>query len=89
MAKQIKSIEELIEQYHDNHDVVYELRVLVDDEVLFKETSGISADDVSMSAYNLDQAVEKHIVSEEEERLEYEEEARAEAQMQEELDNGR
>lgn len=77
-----KSIDELIEEFHEKNDVVYELRVLVDGEVLVKETSGISADDVSMSAYNLDQYVEKHIIEEEEARVEYAAEAAAEEAME-------
>lgn len=77
-----KSLEDLIEEFHDKHDVVYELRVLVDDEVLVKETSGISADDVSGYAWKLDEYVEKHIIQEEEERIEYAKEAEAEYQME-------
>lgn len=71
-------IDKLIEEYHEKHEVVYELRVIVDDEVLVKHTSGISADDVVGYAWQLDEQVQKAVLEEEEGRLEN----LAEAQME-------
>lgn len=56
----------LVQKYHTDHEVVYELRVMVDGEVLFKRSSLVSADDVTLSADTIDQLVIKHIISEQE-----------------------
>ena len=82
-----KDYDEIIEDYHNNHEVVYELRVLVDGEVFVKSTSSIDIFDVVSDADNLQEKVNEEALDEERSRLEYEAESAAEAQMQEELDN--
>ena len=82
-----KDYDEIIEDYHNNHEVVYELRVLVDGEVFVKSTSGIDIYDVVSDADNLQDKVNERAMDDERDRLEYIAEAQAEAQMQEELDN--
>ena len=82
-----KDYDEIIEDYHNNHEVVYELRVLVDGEVFVKSTSSIDINDVVSDSDNLQEKVNEAALDEERDRLEYIAEARAEDQMQEEMDN--
>lgn len=81
-----KDYDEIIEEYHNNHDVVYELRVLVDGEVFVKSTSSIDINDVVSDSDNLQEKVNEAAVQEESDRLEYIAESEAEDQMQNELD---
>jgi len=55
-------IEKLTEQFHEEHDVVYELRCVVDGEEVVKETSGISADDLSGLAWVIDDWVTNNLI---------------------------
>ena len=82
-----KSFDEIVEDFHNNHEVEYELRVIIDGEVFVKSTSGIDIFDVVSDADNLQEKVNEEALDEERSRLEYEAESAAEAQMQEELDN--
>jgi len=77
------SIDEIVQKYHEKHQVVYTLMVEVDGEVLAKYTSSIDAADVSGDSDNLDEQVQKAAIEEEESRIEYEKEAEAERQMEE------
>lgn len=74
-------LDALIEKFHDNHEVEYILAVKVDGEVLFKETSSISFDDVTMAEEKLSDAMTNHIIQDENDRLEYIRDAEAEDQM--------
>ena len=82
-----KSFDEIVEDFHNNHEVEYELRVIIDGEVFVKSTSSIDIYDVVSDADNLQDKVNEHAMDDERDRLEYIAEAQAEAQMQEELDN--
>lgn len=83
----MKSIDDIVEQYHEKHEVIYTLMAEVDGEIIGKYTSSIDASDVACESENLDDLVRETAISEEEDRIEYEKESAAEAQMQEELDN--
>ena len=80
-------MEDLIQKYHDSHNVVYELRAIVDGKVTIKYTSSISFDDVSGFASLADERMEKDIISDASDRAEYLAEADAEAQMEDERGN--
>lgn len=82
-----KSFDEIIEDFHNNHEVEYELRVIIDGEVFVKSTSSIDIYDVISDADNLQEKVNEYDMDDERNRLEYIAEAQAEALMQEELDN--
>lgn len=80
-------MDDLIQKYHDSHNVVYELRALVDGEVKIKFTSSISFDDVSGFATLADERMEQDIVSDASDCAEGIAEANAEAQMEDERGN--
>lgn len=79
----MKSIDDIVQEFHDNHEVEYVLMVKVDGEVLGKYTSGIDASDVSCESDHIDELVQKAALAEVEDKATYEEEAKAEAQMEE------
>lgn len=81
-----KDYDEIIEDYHNNHEVEYILMVKVDGEVFVKSTSSIDINDVVSDADNLQDKVNEAAVQEESDRLEYLAESQAEDQMQNELD---
>ena len=81
-------VDELIEKFHEENDVEYELVAKVGDEIIVRHTSSISADDVSGYSYLTDEAMEKYILDYYQDQAEYKVEAEAEAQMEEaRLDN--
>lgn len=79
----MKTIDEIVEQYHEKHEVVYTIMVEVDGEVLGKYTSSIDASDVACDSEHVDELVQKAAIEEEEGRVEYEKEAEGERQMEE------
>ena len=81
-----KDYDEIIEDYHNNHEVVYELRVLVDGEVFVTSTSSIDINDVVSDSDNLQEKVNQAALEDESSRLEYLAESAAEDQMQNEMD---
>ena len=80
-------MEEVLNQYHEDHDVKYTLMVEIDGELLAKYESNQSADDVSGYAGLLDNVVAEHIIQDVNEAAEYKAEAEAEAQMEAERGN--
>lgn len=81
-----KSFGDLLEEFHENHEVEYQLVAVVDGEVIAKQTSSMSADDVSGFAWTIDREVERHVIDEANDKAEYDREAAAEEQLQNELD---
>ena len=77
-----KSFEDLLDEFHEKHEVEYVLQVVVDGEVIAKFTSPLNADDVAGYAWAADRVVEQNINDEEAGRLESE----AEEQLQNALD---
>lgn len=75
-------MEEAIQNYHEEHEVVYTLTATVDGEVIGTYTSDQSADDVAGYAGLLDSAMQQHIIADANDRAEYLAEAEAEAQME-------
>lgn len=80
-------MDEAIQKYHEDHEVVYTLMATVDGEVVAKYTSEISADDVSGFATLTDEAMQKHIIDDANARAEYLAESEAEMQMEQERGN--
>lgn len=78
-------MEDYIEQYHENHEVEYKIMATIDGEVIAYVTSGISADDVAGSAWQVDQKVQQHISGE----LADAAELAVEAQTEELIEEGR
>ena len=77
-----KSFDEIVEDFHNNHEVEYELRVIIDGEVFVKSTSGIDIYDVVSDADNLQEKVNEEALDDERSRLEYEAESAAEDAME-------
>lgn len=65
-------MEELVQKYHDEHEVVYEMRAIVDGEVVIKYSSPVGFDDVSSYAWKADQAMYAHITDHYISKSEYE-----------------
>lgn len=81
-----KDYDEIIEDYHNNHEVEYILMVKVDGEVFVQSTSSIDINDVVSDSDNLQEKVNEEALDEERGRLEYLAESVAEDQMQNEMD---
>lgn len=81
-----KSFDEIVEDFHNNHEVEYELRVIIDGEVFVKSTSSIDIYDVVSDADNLQDKVNEAAMGDEFDRIETLKDLAAEAQMQNELD---
>ncbi|MGV9002381.1 MAG: hypothetical protein ACOH18_05515 [Candidatus Saccharimonadaceae bacterium] len=80
-------MDEAIQKFHEEHEVVYTLMAVVDGEVVAKHTSSISADDVSGFATLTDEAMQTHIIDDANGRAEYLAESEAETQMEQERGN--
>lgn len=81
-----KDYDEIIEDYHTNHDVKYELRIIVDGEVFLKSDSSIDINDVVSDADSMQDKLNQAALDDEQARLEYIAESKAEDQMQNEMD---
>lgn len=76
------AIDELIDNYLENHNIHFELRAVKDDgEVVAKYSSDISADDVSGYAGLLDEKIMQLAIEENNDHYEYMKEAEAEDAM--------
>lgn len=75
-------MEEAINKFHEEHEVVYTLVATVDGEVIAKFTDDQSADGVAGYAALLDEKMQQHIIDDANGRAEYLAEAEAESQME-------
>lgn len=76
-------ITQLVENYHKDNDIRYELRAVNGDgEVLVKYTDEISADDVASYAGLMDEKIMQMAIEADRDKKEYLAEATAEAEME-------
>lgn len=59
-------IDKLVSDFHENHEVKYTFMAEVDGEVVAKQTSSSSADDVSGFGWLIDERVQKLVLENEE-----------------------
>lgn len=61
----LKSTDEIVEEYHEKHNILYKIEAIDDDtgEVIAKVTSCISADDASMYSWEIDEAVKERALN--------------------------
>lgn len=74
-------MQEIIEDYIENNDVIFEMRVLVDGEPIVRYTSLQSFDDVASFAELADEAFNSYVLSNEQDRLDLAAESELETLM--------